>query len=149
MLVEYRGEIIGNSVTEKREKEYEDAKIGSDYMFRLDGLAVCDATKHGNVARFINHSCDPNCFTRIISSEGNKRIVVYAKRNISAGEELSYDYKFRLEYDEDKRIPCHCGSNDCRGFMNWVRTFTIWDIICLKTTHSFVNFQDKRYTSFS
>lgn len=122
MLVEYRGEIIGNSMCEKREREYEMAKIGSDYMFRVDGLSVCDATKQGNVARFINHSCDPNCFTKIISIEGNRRIVVYGKRDIAAGEELSYDYKFPLEYDDRKRIPCHCGTTDCRGFMNWVST---------------------------
>jgi histone-lysine N-methyltransferase SETD1 len=121
MLVEYRGEIIGNSMSEKREKEYENAKIGSDYMFRVDDFSVCDATKQGNVARFINHSCGPNCFTKIISIEGVKRIVLYAKRDIVAGEELSYDYKFPLEYNEKKRISCHCGSHDCRGYMNWVR----------------------------
>jgi hypothetical protein len=120
LLVEYRGEIIGNSMAEKREKEYEHAKIGSDYMFRIDGLSVCDATKQGNVARFINATCNPNCVTKIISIDNSKRIVVYAKRDIRAGEELCYDYKFPLEYDEEKRIQCHCGARDCRGFMNWV-----------------------------
>ena len=59
-------EIIGNAMAEKRELEYENAKIGSDYMFRVDPLTVCDATKHGNVARFINASCDPNCFTKVL-----------------------------------------------------------------------------------
>jgi SET domain len=90
-------------------------------MFRIDSEVVCDATKQGNVARFINASCDPNCYTKIIPVDGNKRIVIYAKRDISLGEELCYDYKFPLEYDEEKRIPCHCGVKDCRGFMNWVR----------------------------
>lgn len=123
MIVEYRGEIIGNAVSEKREKEYEDAKIGSDYMFRIDSFSVCDATKQGNVARFINHSCEPNCFTKIISIDGNKRIAVYAKTAIPAGEELVYDYKFPLEYNEDKRIPCYCGANNCRGFMNWDKRY--------------------------
>jgi histone-lysine N-methyltransferase SETD1 len=120
MIIEYRGELIGNSIAEKWEKEYEEAKIGSDYMFRVDALNVCDATKQGNVARFINASCGPNCYTKIITLDGNKRIVIYAKRNIRAGEELCYDYKFPLEYDEAKRIPCHCGAKECRGFMNWV-----------------------------
>jgi histone-lysine N-methyltransferase SETD1 len=115
MIVEYRGEIIGNAVAEKREKEYEAAKIGSDYMFRMDDLTVCDATKQGNVARFINASCDPNCYTKIISSDGTKRIVVYAKRDIKSGEELCYDYKFPLEYDPAQRIPCRCGARECRG----------------------------------
>jgi [histone H3]-lysine4 N-trimethyltransferase SETD1 len=120
MIVEYRGELIGNAVAERREIEYEDAKIGSDYMFRIDALNVCDATKQGNVARFINASCDPNCYTKIINFDGSKRIVIYAKKDIQAGEELCYDYKFPLEYDESKRIPCRCGARDCRGFMNWV-----------------------------
>ena len=121
MIVEYRGELIGNAVAEKREREYEKAKIGSDYMFRIDGFLVCDATKQGNVARFINASCDPNCYTQIITLNGSKRIVIYAKRDIQAGEELCYDYKFPFEFDETKRIKCHCGAQDCRGFMNWVR----------------------------
>jgi histone-lysine N-methyltransferase SETD1 len=123
MVVEYRGELIGNAVAEKREIEYEKAKIGSDYMFRIDGFLVCDATKQGNVARFINASCDPNCYTQIITLNGNKRIVIYAKRDIKAGEELCYDYKFPFEHDEAKRIPCQCGAQDCRGFMNWDKKY--------------------------
>ena len=116
----YRGELIGNAMAEKREREYERAKIGSDYMFRVDGLTVCDATKQGNVARFINASCDPNCYTKIITLDGKQRIVIYAKKDIKVGEELCYDYKFSLEEDESKRIPCCCGAPECRGFMNWV-----------------------------
>ena len=123
MIVEYRGELIGNAVAERREVEYEAAKIGSDYMFRIDALNVCDATKQGNVARFINASCDPNCYTKIITLDGNKRIVIYAKKDISMGDELCYDYKFPVEYEESRRIPCHCGARDCRGFMNWVRPY--------------------------
>jgi histone-lysine N-methyltransferase SETD1 len=123
MVVEYRGELIGNAMAEKREVEYEKAKIGSDYMFRMDAFMVCDATKQGNVARFINASCDPNCYTQIITLNGNKRIVIYAKKDIKAGEELCYDYKFPFEYDETKRIPCHCGAKDCRGFMNWDKRY--------------------------
>lgn len=119
MIIEYRGEVIGNAMAEKREIEYFAAKLGSDYMFRMDDLTVCDATKQGNVARFINASCDPNCYTKIISIDGVKRIVVYAKRNIQSGEELSYDYKFPLEPDPSQQIPCRCGARDCRGYLNW------------------------------
>ena len=125
LIVEYRGEIIGNIRAEKREKEYERAKIGSDYMFRIDKDTVCDATKLGNVARFINASCDPNCYTKIITVEGNKRIVIYAKKDIREGDELCYDYKFPLEYDPSKRIPCHCGTRNCRGFMNWDKRYVL------------------------
>jgi histone-lysine N-methyltransferase SETD1 len=149
MIIEYRGELIDNAVAEKREKEYLDAKIGSDYMFRIDSNLVCDATKLGNVARFINASCDPNCYTKIITLDGNKRIVIYAKRDIRNGEELCYDYKFPLEYDESKRIPCHCGAKDCRGFMNWVSSHSGWLCTrrCQSSSSSDFTFllQDKRY----
>lgn len=124
LIIEYRGEIIGNAVADKREKEYEAAKL-DDYMFRIDAYTVCDATLLGNVARYINASCSPNCYTQIITAGDSKRIVIYAKRDIKCGEELCYDYKFALEFDPAKRIPCHCGSADCRGFMNWVSSFSV------------------------
>jgi len=65
------------------------------------------------------NSCGPNCYPKIIILDGAKRVVVYAKRDIKAGEELCYDYKFDLEYDPQKRIPCICRAPECRGFMNW------------------------------
>lgn len=125
MIVEYRGVLISNRVAEKREKEYEKSKVGSDYMFRIDSEVVCDATYQGNVARFINASCEPNCFTKIVTIDGTKRIVIFAKSNIKPGEELVYDYMFPLEYDEKKRIPCHCGSTKCKGFMNWDNRYVV------------------------
>ncbi|CAN0160922.1 unnamed protein product, partial [Ectocarpus sp. 13 AM-2016] len=79
---------------------------------------VVDATFKGSLARFINHSCDPSCTTRIITVEGSKKIVIYAERDVAMGEELSYDYKFPPEPDEAARVPCHCGSEKCRGFIN-------------------------------
>jgi len=122
MIIEYRGEIIGNAVADKRELEYQRAKL-DDYMFRIDAYTVCDATILGNVARYINSSCSPNCHTQIITAGENKRIVIYAKTDINIGEELCYDYKFSLEYDPAQRILCHCGSNECRGFMNWDKKY--------------------------
>ena len=120
MIVEYRGELISLAVANLREKKYEIEKIGSDYMFRIDNKTVCDATKQGNMARFFNASCEPNCMTKIINVNNEKRVVVYALKDIQSGEELVYDYKFPVEYDESKRIPCLCGSKNCRGFLNWV-----------------------------
>ncbi len=110
-------------MADKREKEYEMAKIGSDYMFRIDGSKVCDATHHGNLARFINASCGPNCYTQIITINGVKRIAIYAKKDINPGDELSYDYKFEPEYDVSERIPCNCGMPECRGFLNWDKRY--------------------------
>ena len=84
-------------------------------MFRMDDFDVVDATMHGNAARFINHSCEPNCFSRVIHVEGQKHIVIFALRRILRGEELTYDYKFPIE---DVKIPCLCGSENCRGTLN-------------------------------
>ncbi len=78
---------------DRREKRYEQLGIGSSYLFRVDDEVAIDATKKGNIARFINHSCDPNCIPRVIKAEGMKRIIIYARRNIKVGEELVYDYK--------------------------------------------------------
>ena len=116
LICEYRGDIIGNAVADRREIEYRQQKIGSNYMFRIGEDLVCDATYQGSLARFINSSCDPNCYTQIIQSQGKKRIVIYAKRIIKRGEELSYDYKYPLQCDDNEREQCSCGSKDCRGY---------------------------------
>ncbi|XP_024013142.1 histone-lysine N-methyltransferase ATXR7 isoform X2 [Eutrema salsugineum] len=114
-VIEYVGELIRSSISEIRERQYEKMGIGSSYLFRLDDGYVIDATKRGGIARFINHSCEPNCYTKIISVDGKKKIFIYAKRHIDAGEEISYNYKFPLE---DNKIPCNCGAQKCRGSLN-------------------------------
>ncbi|KAJ8574167.1 hypothetical protein K7X08_025972 [Anisodus acutangulus] len=114
-VIEYVGELIRRRVSDIREHYYEKIGIGSSYLFRLDDDYVVDATRRGGIARFINHSCEPNCYTKVISVEGQKKIFIYAKRHISAGEEITYNYKFPLE---EKKIPCNCGSKRCRGSMN-------------------------------
>lgn len=114
-VIEYVGELIRSRISDIRECQYEKMGIGSSYLFRLDDGCVVDATKRGGIARFINHSCEPNCYTKVISVEGQKKIFIYAKRHIAAGEELTYNYKFPLE---EKKIPCNCGSKRCRGSLN-------------------------------
>ncbi|XP_050034681.1 histone-lysine N-methyltransferase 2A [Dermacentor andersoni] len=114
MIIEYAGEVIRAALTDKREKYYESKGIGC-YMFRIDDHEVVDATMHGNAARFINHSCEPNCYSKVISVDNKKHIVIFALRSILKGEELTYDYKFPIE---DVKIPCSCGSRRCRKFLN-------------------------------
>ncbi|XP_042507493.1 histone-lysine N-methyltransferase ATXR7 isoform X2 [Macadamia integrifolia] len=114
-VIEYVGELIRPRISDIRERQYEKMGIGSSYLFRLDDGYVVDATKRGGIARFINHSCEPNCYTKVISVDGQKKIFIYAKRQISSGEEITYNYKFPLE---EKKIPCNCGSKRCRGSMN-------------------------------
>ncbi|GAB4853090.1 hypothetical protein Ancab_017274 [Ancistrocladus abbreviatus] len=114
-VIEYVGELIRPRISDIRERQYEKMGIGSSYLFRLDDGYVVDATKRGGIARFINHSCEPNCYTKVISVEGQKKIFIYSKRCIAAGEEITYNYKFPLE---EKKIPCNCGSKRCRGSLN-------------------------------
>ncbi|KIP04034.1 hypothetical protein PHLGIDRAFT_76627 [Phlebiopsis gigantea 11061_1 CR5-6] len=115
MVIEYVGEIIRAQVADKREKAYERQGIGSSYLFRIDEDLVVDATKKGNLGRLINHSCDPNCTAKIITINGEKKIVIYAKQDIELGSEITYDYHFPIEQD---KIPCLCGSAKCRGYLN-------------------------------
>ncbi|KUL87170.1 hypothetical protein ZTR_05530 [Talaromyces verruculosus] len=118
MIIEYVGEKVRQQVADMRERRYLKSGIGSSYLFRIDENAVIDATKRGGIARFINHSCTPNCTAKIIRVDGSKRIVIYALRDISKDEELTYDYKFEREWDSEDRIPCLCGSAGCKGFLN-------------------------------
>lgn len=114
MIIEYSGTLIRPGLCDIREKYYDSKGIGS-YMFRIDRQEVVDATMSGSMARFINHCCDPNCYSRIINVEGKKKIIIFAERNIVRGEELTYDYKFP---SEDVKIPCLCGTEKCRKWMN-------------------------------
>ncbi|KAF7287714.1 hypothetical protein GWI33_003354 [Rhynchophorus ferrugineus] len=114
MVIEYAGEVIRSILTDKREKFYNSKGIGC-YMFRVDDNFVVDATMKGNAARFINHSCDPNCYSKVVEIMGHKHIIIFALRRILSGEELTYDYKFPFEED---KIPCTCGARRCRKFLN-------------------------------
>lgn len=116
MVIEYAGTVIRSVLTDKREKYYDGKGIGC-YMFRIDDFDVVDATMQGNAARFINHSCEPNCYSRVINVDGRKHIVIFALRKIYRGEELTYDYKFPIE-DESNKLHCNCGARRCRRFLN-------------------------------
>ena len=118
MIIEYVGELIRQAVAEVRERAYMKTGIGSSYLFRIDENTVIDATKKGGIARFINHCCSPSCTAKIIKVEGKKRIVIYALRDIEANEELTYDYKFERETNDEERIRCLCGAPGCKGYLN-------------------------------
>ncbi|XP_078393147.1 histone-lysine N-methyltransferase 2C isoform X10 [Cetorhinus maximus] len=116
MVIEYIGTIIRNEVANRREKLYESQNRGV-YMFRIDSDHVIDATLTGGPARYINHSCAPNCVAEVVTFEKGHKIIISSNRRIQKGEELSYDYKFDFEDDQHK-IPCHCGAVNCRKWMN-------------------------------
>lgn len=116
-IIEYIGELIRGAVATTRQEKYTRRGMGDSYLFRLSNGMVVDATHRGCIARFINHSCDPNVIAKIISVDGADKIVFYSKKNIKEGEELTYDYKFDFEAD-DQKIPCLCGAWNCRKFLN-------------------------------
>ncbi|XP_069504020.1 histone-lysine N-methyltransferase 2C isoform X2 [Ambystoma mexicanum] len=116
MVIEYIGTIIRNEVANRKEKLYESQNRGV-YMFRMDNEHVIDATLTGGPARYINHSCAPNCVAEVVTFEKGHKIIISSNRRIQKGEELCYDYKFDFEDDQHK-IPCHCGAVNCRKWMN-------------------------------
>jgi histone-lysine N-methyltransferase SETD1 len=115
MVIEYVGEIIRQPVADIREAAYENVGMKSSYLFRLDELYIVDATASGYLARFMNHSCGPNCTAQVIELGDRKKIVVYAQEDLAPGQEITYDYKFARE---DGSLPCYCGDKSCRGTMN-------------------------------
>ncbi|KAL1808010.1 hypothetical protein DCAR_0727409 [Daucus carota subsp. sativus] len=116
MVIEYTGEIVRAPVADRREHHIYNSFVGAGtYMFRIDDERVIDATRAGSIAHLINHSCEPNCYSRAITVNGNQHIIIFAKRDIKQWEELTYDYRY-LSIDE--QLACYCGFPRCRGVVN-------------------------------
>jgi hypothetical protein len=92
---------------------------GNVYIFTLNDKVAINGWVRWNMARFINHSCAPNCESRIVRD----RVWLYALRSIRAGEELTYNYGYELN-DTDAK-PCRCGSATCVGYMVAERYFDL------------------------
>jgi len=88
-------------------------KAGNEYIFTVNDTWDIDGSVEWNRARFINHSCSPNCEAELGEDDG--RGWIYALRHIRAGEELTYNYGYDLEDWQDH--PCECGAPDCLGFI--------------------------------
>jgi SET domain-containing protein len=97
-IIDYAGELVRNSESEAREERY--LEEGCIWVFRVNRSWSRDAAVGGNIARFINHSCTPNCWIEI----AGKTIWIRASRRIAAGEELTYDYATVGK----RTIPCRC-----------------------------------------
>ena len=113
-LIEYVGEIISWKEAQRRHP-WNPEDPNHTFYFHVDDKRVIDAAVGGNAARWINHSCEPNCE----ADEVEGRIFIKSLRNIKAGEELSYDYGLIIDEPYTRKLkaeyPCWCGSKDCRG----------------------------------
>jgi uncharacterized protein len=115
-IAEYLGERISH---EEGDRRYDDDKMKRHhtFLFVVNKKIVIDAGVDGNDARFINHSCDPNCEAVI----EDRRVFIDALRTIRPGDELAYDYQYDRDdatgwgKEADAQYPCHCGAENCRG----------------------------------
>jgi uncharacterized protein len=115
-IVEYTGERISSDQADAQCPDDEGAKRHHTFLFAVDDHVVIDGSIGGNDARFINHSCDPNC--EVVITRG--RVYIHALSDIEEGAELFYDYWYVTDesytLDDLRRIyPCRCGSPKCRG----------------------------------
>ena len=120
VVTEYVGEYISGEVADAREKKYHEERR-QDFIYRINDKLAIDATLKGGPARFMNHNCEPNCYTKVITGSQGKeqlqRVILLAQNDIEINEEITFDYHIPLELDLAARIPCHCQSDACRGFM--------------------------------
>ena len=123
-IVEYKGDRITHAQADKR---YGDGgETGHTFLFTLNERYIVDGNSNGNVARWINHGCDPNCQALIEEAVEGKpskhdRVLIEAIRDIAPGEELTYDYGITLDMPHTARLKkiwaCRCGSPKCIGTM--------------------------------
>lgn len=115
-IIEYLGERVEVS---RFLVEISEGKPASIYAFRLNDSIIIDGACGGNEARFINHSCEPNCEAYVFDD----RAYIYANRDIKRGEELTFDYQLqrtipsRISKADKEKYRCLCGSPSCRGSM--------------------------------
>jgi len=113
-IIEYIGEII-NWDEALRRHPHNPEDPNHTFYFHIDENHVIDALHGGNSSRWINHSCDPNCE----ADEVKGRVFIKALKDISPGDELSYDYGLIIDQKLTKKLkkeyPCWCGAKSCRG----------------------------------
>ena len=114
VIVEYLGEVISWEQAQARHP-HDPTDPNHTFFFHVNEQRVIDAGVGGNAARWINHSCDGNCEAQ----DQGGRIFIKALRDISAGEELHYDYGLIIEERYTARLkaqyPCWCAASNCRG----------------------------------
>jgi hypothetical protein len=114
-VFEYIGEVIDERTFRRRMGQYDEEGIKHFYFMSLTKGEFVDATKKGNLGRFCNHSCNPNCFVDKWVVGDKLRMGIFVERNVKAGEELVFNYNVD-RYGADPQ-PCYCGEPNCSGFI--------------------------------
>ena len=114
-IFEYIGEVINEPTFRRRTYTYAEEGIKHFYFMSLTKSEFVDATKKGNLGRFCNHSCNPNCYVDKWVVGEKLRMGIFAERHIKAGEELVFNYNVD-RYGADPQ-PCYCGEPNCSGFI--------------------------------
>uniref|UniRef100_A0A8K9XM71 Histone-lysine N-methyltransferase NSD3 n=1 Tax=Oncorhynchus mykiss TaxID=8022 RepID=A0A8K9XM71_ONCMY len=114
-VTEYVGEVIDSEECQQRIKHAHENRVTDFYMLTLTKDRVIDAGPKGNSSRFINHSCSPNCETQKWTVNGDVRIGLFTLCDIEAGTELTFNYN--LDLVGNRRSSCHCGAENCSGFL--------------------------------
>ncbi|KAF8026567.1 hypothetical protein BT93_F3148 [Corymbia citriodora subsp. variegata] len=115
-IIEYVGEVLDMPAYKERQREYASHGHKHFYFMTLNGSEVIDACAKGNLGRFINHSCDPNCRTEKWMVNGEICIGLFAIRDIKKGEEVTFDYNYVRVFGAAAK-KCVCGSPQCRGYI--------------------------------
>jgi len=114
-IMEYIGEVINRKQFIKRADKYAKRQVKHFYFMELSKEKYIDAATMGNISRFLNHSCDPNCETQKWTVNGELRVGFFSKQDIKEGEELNFDYRFERYGSSAQR--CFCGTDKCRGWL--------------------------------
>lgn len=122
-VVEYRGKRLTHAQANRAYGG--DVDTGHTFLFTLNEKYLIDGNDGGNVARWINHSCTPNCQAWVVEDDSGDprrdRVMIETRRMIRKGEELTYDYGITLEERQTRRLKeiwaCRCGAAHCKGTM--------------------------------
>ncbi|XP_073119337.1 histone-lysine N-methyltransferase ASHH2 isoform X2 [Henckelia pumila] len=115
-LIEYVGEVLDVHAYQARQRDYALKGHKHFYFMTLNGSEVIDACAKGNLGRFINHSCDPNCRTEKWMVNGEVCVGLFAVKDIKKGEEVTFDYNYVRVFGAAAK-KCVCGSRNCRGYI--------------------------------
>ncbi len=117
-VVEYLGDRVSHDEADNR-YSHKPVEDNHTFLFIVNRSTVIDGGANGNDARYINHSCDPNCESLI----EDRRVFIEAIRTVQPGDELTYDYQIGRDKEDpanvDEIYACRCGAKDCRGSMLW------------------------------